>query len=47
MSLTRFAQETEGLDRPLEPWDLAYYAEKQRRAEFAFDEEALRPYFSL
>ena len=47
MSLSRFAQEAEGLDRPLEPWDLAYYAEKQRRAEFAFDEEALRPYFSL
>lgn len=27
-------------------WDLAYWAEKQRAAEFAFDEEALRPYFS-
>jgi oligopeptidase A len=32
---------------PLEPWDVAYYAEKQRAALYAFDEEALRPYFPL
>jgi len=32
---------------PLEPWDLAYYAEKQRAAEYGFDEEVLRPYFPL
>ena len=31
----------------LEPWDVAYYAEKQRAALYAFDEEALRPYFPL
>ena len=31
----------------LEPWDVAYYAEKQRAAMYAFDEEALRPYFPL
>jgi oligopeptidase A len=31
----------------VEPWDVAYYAEKQRRDLYAFDEEALRPYFSL
>jgi oligopeptidase A len=29
----------------LEPWDVAYYAEKQRAALYDFDEEALRPYF--
>ena len=29
------------------PWDVAYYAEKLRRARFDFDEEALRPYFPL
>src|SRR5207302_7796736 len=31
----------------LEPWDIAYYAEKQRLALYDFDEEALRPYFPL
>ncbi|HTX36242.1 MAG TPA: M3 family metallopeptidase [Bryobacteraceae bacterium] len=29
----------------MEPWDVAYYAEKQRAALYDFDEEALRPYF--
>jgi oligopeptidase A len=32
---------------PLQPWDVGYYAEKQRGALYAFDEEALRPYFPL
>src|SRR5580698_2997219 len=31
----------------LQPWDIAYYAEKQRSALYDFDEEALRPYFPL
>jgi oligopeptidase A len=31
----------------LYPWDIAYYAEKQRAALYDFDEEALRPYFPL
>jgi oligopeptidase A len=31
--------------RDLEPWDIAYYAEKQRQALYEFDEEELRPYF--
>ncbi len=30
----------------MEPWDVAYYAEKLRKAEFDFDEEDLKPYFS-
>jgi oligopeptidase A len=34
-------------DAKVEPWDVAYYSEKQRRDLYAFDEEALRPYFSL
>ncbi len=32
---------------PLEPWDLSYYAEAQRRALFDFDDETLRPYFPV
>jgi oligopeptidase A len=31
----------------LAPWDIAYYAEKQRAKLYDFDEEALRPYFPL
>jgi len=31
--------------RKVQPWDISYYAEKQRRALYDFDEEQLRPYF--
>jgi oligopeptidase A len=31
----------------MEPWDVGYYAEKQRQKLYDFDEEALRPYFEL
>ncbi len=31
----------------LEPWDVGYWAEKQRAALYDFDEEELRPYFPL
>jgi peptidyl-dipeptidase Dcp len=31
----------------LEPWDWAFYAEKLRRREFAFDEAELKPYLEL
>ena len=31
----------------LQPWDVAYIAEKQRKALYDFDEEELRPYFEL
>lgn len=31
----------------IEPWDVAYLAEKQRQALYEFDEEELRPYFEL
>ncbi len=33
--------------KPLQPWDIAYYAEKMRQANYDFDEEELRPYFPL
>ena len=31
----------------IEPWDWAYYAEKVRKAKYAMDEDALRPYFKM
>jgi len=31
----------------LEPWDWWYYAEKLKKEKYAFDDEALRPYFVL
>jgi oligopeptidase A len=44
-----FAKENAALEafagRKLEPWDVGYWAEKQRRALYDFDEEELRPYF--
>jgi len=46
--LLDFRRSLEGPGAPeLAPWDVAYYAEKQRAALYDFDEEALRPYFSL
>jgi oligopeptidase A len=46
-ALLAFRRELEGPDAPeLQPWDVAYYAEKQRRALHDFDDEALRPYFA-
>ncbi|HYL39143.1 MAG TPA: M3 family metallopeptidase [Bryobacteraceae bacterium] len=48
---SRFRRENEELEafagKELAPWDIAYYAEKQRAALFNFDEESLRPYFRL
>jgi oligopeptidase A len=46
--LLEFRRSVEGpAAAEVEPWDVAYYAEKQRAALYDFDEEALRPYFPL
>ncbi|MGC2140633.1 MAG: M3 family metallopeptidase, partial [Methylovirgula sp.] len=37
----------EGGNFSLAPWDWRYYAEKLRKAEFDFDEAALKPYLAL
>ena len=33
--------------QPLEPWEVAYYAEMQRKESFDIDDELLRPYFPV
>src|SRR5271168_1893657 len=47
----RFREENRELaefaGRELAPWDVGYFAEKQRAKLYDFDEEALRPYFPL
>src|SRR5580698_8714051 len=47
----RFREENRELEAfagsKLQPWGVGYWAEKQRAKLYDFDEEALRPYFSL
>jgi oligopeptidase A len=46
--LVAFRRTLEGdAARAIEPWDTAYYAEKQRQAKYDYNEEELRPYFPL
>ncbi|MCC6857067.1 MAG: M3 family metallopeptidase [Bryobacterales bacterium] len=46
--LEDFRRQLEGPQAgPLEPWDIAYYAEKMRKALYDIDQEMLRPYFPL
>lgn len=46
--LLEFRRKLEGAGAPeLEPWDVAYYAEKLRQERYEFDEEELRPYFPV
>jgi len=47
-NLLEFRRSLEGPDAPeLKPWDVAFYAEKQRQALYDFDEEIVRGYFPL
>ncbi len=45
--LTEYASALEGLNMELKPWDYSYYSNKLKSEKYAFDEEALRPYFEL
>ena len=47
--LEQFRAEELGLETPekIEPWDVAYWSEKMLKKKYAFDEERLRPYFSV
>ncbi|MDH3485524.1 MAG: M3 family metallopeptidase [Myxococcales bacterium] len=46
--LAKYRRRIEGASAaPIQLWDLAYYAEKQRQDEYDFNEEQLRPYFPL
>jgi len=44
--LSSFAREELGID-PLEPWDVAFAAERMRQARYDLDDERLRPYFPM
>lgn len=48
LELRAFRRSLEGAHAPeLQPWDVAYYAEKQRKALYDFDEEAVREFFPV
>ncbi len=44
--LAAFARERDGRER-IQPWDLAYYAERLRSERFRLSQEELRPYFPI
>lgn len=45
-ALTAFAKE-QGFTQALAPWDIAYYSEQFKKAQFAIDDEQLRVYFPI
>lgn len=47
-SLEQYAAEKEGRPRrALQPWEISWWMERRRQEQFDFDEEALRPYYSV
>jgi len=45
--LAEFATTLEGKPFEIKPWDYSYYSNKLKASKYAFDEEAMRPYFEL
>lgn len=43
-ALKQFAQQ-QGFEQEMQPWDISYYSEKMRQANYDISEEELRPYF--
>ncbi len=47
-ALQEFRAEATGTPpQPLEPWEVAYWSERQRKVRYDFDAEELRPYFPI
>ena len=42
-----YAQQTEGKDFKIKPWDTAFYSHKLQKETYDYDAEMLRPYFEL
>ncbi|MBD5358209.1 MAG: M3 family metallopeptidase [Bacteroides sp.] len=42
-----FAQQTEGGDFKIMPWDYSYWANRLKNERYAFNEEEMKPYFEL
>ncbi|MCM1004800.1 MAG: M3 family metallopeptidase [Prevotella sp.] len=45
--ITEFAQQTEGSDFKLEPWDYSYWSDKLKNAKYSFNDEDMKPYFEV
>lgn len=44
--LLNFAK-SKGFDEELEPWDISYYSEMQKKEKYEFSDNEIRPYFPL
>ncbi len=45
--IEEFAQKTEGPDFKLEAWDYSYWSDKLKNANYAFNDEDMKPYFEM